>query len=249
MNLQFQSESTQIHILYSRFTSLYKSILKNFVKKRVLEKPLSEIAPSNPDIFLNLDEIYMGANVTVFLQSNNIEEAELRKIKVNLLNFYVELCTQIRSRFKFDDERLIFLANFQPKVALSGNIPSIVNASKLFVNAVTNIQKLDSEWRLLADVQELKEDGNLPFDEFWKKVSDLENELQEKMFPNLTKLVQYIMCLPHSSACAERIFSKLNLIKSKLRNRLHVETCNSIILSSQLLDGKECYSWKPLFLS
>jgi len=41
--------------------------------------------------------------------------------------------------------------------------------------------------------------------------------------------------LPHTSACVERIFSQLSLIKTKLRNKLAVETCSSIILSKQLM--------------
>jgi hypothetical protein len=38
----------------------------------------------------------MGANVTLFLQNNEVDSKELEKVRVNVLGFYVELCTQIR---------------------------------------------------------------------------------------------------------------------------------------------------------
>ncbi|KYN27981.1 hypothetical protein ALC57_02605 [Trachymyrmex cornetzi] len=73
----------------------------------------------------------------------------------------------------------------------------------------------------------------------------MKNELNEEMFPNLKKLIKGLMCLPHSSACVERIFSQLSLIKTKLRNKLDVETCSSIILSKQLMADENCYTWNP----
>lgn len=74
MNLQFQSESTQVHTLYCKFKSIYKTILKNFVKRSVLQNTdFSKISLSNPDNYLNLEDGYMGANVSLYLRENNLE--------------------------------------------------------------------------------------------------------------------------------------------------------------------------------
>lgn len=40
------------------------------------------------------------------------------------------------------------------------------------------------------------------------------------------------MCLPLSNAYVERVFSKQNLIKTKLRNRMHSDTLNDILIIS-----------------
>lgn len=217
MNLIFQSEDTQIHTLHSRIINLYKIVLRNFVKKAIVDKTdLSKILPSNPDCYLKLEEIYMGANVQMFLDNHPICPKELNKVRINILNFYVELCMQMRKRFKFDDKVLIFLTNFQPKQALSGNVPSIAQAANLFNNLVSNVEQLNNEWRQLQDIQYLKQFENTSFDKFWAEVFHMKNELNEEMFPNLNKLVQAFMCLPHSSASAERIFSQLNLIKTDI---------------------------------
>lgn len=45
-------------------------------------------------------------------------------------------------------------------------------------------------------------------------------------FPILPKLVKAIMSFPYFSEEAERVFSELNINKTKTRNSLHVETCD-----------------------
>jgi hypothetical protein len=51
------------------------------------------------------------------------------------------------------------------------------------------------------------------------------------------------MCLPHSSACAERIFSTLSNIITKNRNRLLPATCDVLLQGKELLDGNKCFQW------
>lgn len=161
------------------------------------------------------------------------------------MNFYVELCQQIRKRFDFNDKLLIFLTNFHPKRALNGSVATIAQAAEIFKNLVSNVENLNSEWRQLQDVQYLKKFENASFDQFWMEVFQMKNELNEEMFPNLNQLIKGVMCLPHSSASVERVFSQLNLIKTDLRNRLDIKTCNSIILAEQLIDDENCYTWEP----
>jgi hypothetical protein len=67
----------------------------------------------------------------------------------------------------------------------------------------------------------------------------------DRMFNEICNFVFYSMSLPHSYAAAERIFSKLNLIKTKTRNRLLPNTCNNLMLSKELSHDKKCFTWKP----
>lgn len=53
------------------------------------------------------------------------------------------------------------------------------------------------------------------------------------------------MSLPHSNAASERVFSELNLIKTKTRNRLLHATCNSLLMAKQLMFDVPCYGWTP----
>ncbi|CAD6214266.1 GSCOCG00011143001-RA-CDS, partial [Cotesia congregata] len=50
--------------------------------------------------------------------------------------------------------------------------------------------------------------------------------------------------LPLSNSDCERIFSKMNLIKSKTRNKLVIETVNGLLLSSQRVH-LNCVNYEP----
>lgn len=49
-------------------------------------------------------------------------------------------------------------------------------------------------------------------------------------------IIYFIVCVPHSSACAERMFSQLSLIKTKNRKRPKVNECNALYFIP-----KSCY--------
>ena len=54
-----------------------------------------------------------------------------------------------------------------------------------------------------------------------------------------------LLTLPRSSACAERIFSLLNIIKTKNRSLLKTDTINSPLYSKSLINETDCTKWKP----
>lgn len=81
--------------------------------------------------------------------------------------------------------------------------------------------------------------------DFWRKVKQLKKGNDEEMFPNLMKLVTFLFTLPHSSAASERIFSTINLNKTKSRNRLSTDVINGLLYSKNLLNSanKSCYNF------
>lgn len=56
-----------------------------------------------------------------------------------------------------------------------------------------------------------------------------------------------MIVLPHSSACVERVFSQVNMIKTPKTNRLHAETVASRLLAKQAIarNNTPCYEWEP----
>lgn len=56
----------------------------------------------------------------------------------------------------------------------------------------------------------------------------MENGCGEVVFPNLSKLAECVMIMPHSNADSERIFSIVTDVKTAKRNRLGVESLNAV---------------------
>lgn len=60
------------------------------------------------------------------------------------------------------------------------------------------------------------------------KILECEDDNDYKFFPNLAKLVEAVLSLPHSNAEAERIFSIVADAKNKKRNKLGNNTVSTI---------------------
>ncbi|GFN82013.1 Zinc finger protein [Plakobranchus ocellatus] len=56
-----------------------------------------------------------------------------------------------------------------------------------------------------------------------------------------------LLILPHSSACVERVFSEVNLVKTPTTNRLRPSTVANRLLARQHLrrNEKNCHTWTP----
>ena len=67
-------------------------------------------------------------------------------------------------------------------------------------------------------------------DKFWLLIKNYEYK-NHKIFENLAELALLILCIPESNASSERVWSLMNIQKSKLRNRLDFETMRSLLLS------------------
>lgn len=135
-----------------------------------------------------------------------------------------------------------------PKAILDPEIkkkfPSIADLYYFFPKICpNNITELDREWRMLRNV-------NLSFDQnkiadiidFWKHVHELKNGDGSQTFPTLCELVKKLLCQTHSSATVERLFSAINIMKTKLRNRISTTTIKGALHTKSKIT--DCYSFE-----
>jgi hypothetical protein len=105
------------------------------------------------------------------------------------------------------------------------------------------MQKIDDQWRLYIQSYselptEIKDEKNI--DEYWFKIYKLTDMAGNFKFTELGNFVLDLMVMPHSNATGERVFSKVNLIKTKIRKKLCTETIDGLILASEY--AKDCHS-------
>lgn len=113
MNLEFQSETPRLHLLENGITSLFRSILKNFMKQEYLDKNVCyHQLQFHPHYYKSMSNLYFGANVEALICSTVIDKTELENFRIKCLAFYVELSQQINMRFNFDDTILKLLSLF-----------------------------------------------------------------------------------------------------------------------------------------
>ena len=89
-------------------------------------------------------------------------------------------------------------------------------------------------------------EGTVDPEDFWMRVKKFKNGLDEPMFPKLSKFAMKLLSLPHSTAAVERIFSSVNMVKTKARNRLTVNNLKGRLLSKQAVKKRgSCCSFVP----
>lgn len=64
---------------------------------------------------------------------------------------------------------------------------------------------------------------------FWAEVLNYKDAAGNYRFLQLASLAIKLLTLPWSNAEVERVFSQMNIVKTKLRNRTHIGTLNSLL--------------------
>ena len=142
------------------------------------------------------------------------------------------------------NENLKALSFLNPTNVIKKDIASIVPLAVTFPNLINHndMTCLDREWRHLQamDIEKYADVTNIL--DFWRNISFLKKGDNSPMFPTLTTFVKKLLCLPHSSAAVERIFSCINLIKTKQRNRLNVSTLAGLLYAKKKINGSSCFT-------
>lgn len=66
-------------------------------------------------------------------------------------------------------------------------------------------------------------------------------------FKILSKFVLNLLSLPHLNADNERLFSQVNLIKTKIRNKVVISTVTGVLLAKQSVtnNDSDCTTYEP----
>ena len=198
---------------------------------KVTDSQLNLIDPTDENNF-----IYLGANVHKTFQEPNIaaNEIMIADIRRRCRQFMVTACMQIKERFSLDSKLLQLCSTLSITNCMRDDaLLSMPTLSDLVVEVPRiysgDIQKLDNEWR-----------------HFFIYLATVNNESGQPEFEVLPTFALNVLSLPTSNADAERIFSKMNLIKTKIRNRLSTSTQAALATVSETVKREGgCVQFEP----
>lgn len=109
---------------------------------------------------------------------------------------------------------------------------------------VENYDDCVRDFRALC-VRDFREDIlALPVDQFWFHVANMDDGVGGKLYPYFPRLMMALCILPVANAEPERIFSKANLVHTKLRNRLKTPLMEAIV-GVAYNTGVPCFMFEP----
>lgn len=174
---------------------------------------------SNPNYFLPIEKIYSGALAHTSLATLVEDQHKIYDLLKNCQSFYIEVLKQINLKFVFTDEIFNIINIFNLKEAKSFKETDLSVVLKKCPSLLNFIDQnaLHKEWReqALLNHEELGLNSDMAADEYWEKVFNLKNVVNEPMFKNLKKVVCLTFVLPFSNAYV----STYDLPKSMITSR------------------------------
>ena len=182
--------------------------------------------------WLLCENIYPGlqASETIKLLLPQQKESFLEKC-----DWYREAIKQIYQKINLDDPVLKAFQHLHPaliveETASISAVASLAHGLSLIASSLqVTDPHLDRQWRSMLF------DGNIlsgkwesvSLQKFWLPMSQIDS------YQSLANFILQITALPQSTAVVEQMFSKTNLNKTKLRNRLAISTLESIAKVSE----------------
>ncbi|CAM1331742.1 Uncharacterised protein r2_g4065 [Pycnogonum litorale] len=236
LNVMFQSNGFHLHRLVPEIERVVRMFCANFMRSSK-KCQLGKIDFDDELQWIEIEKVYPGylAYETLEQMVPHERESFLKRCR----DWYREAVNQILKRIDVSDPVLIALKDVNHANTINGNaeirsagilargLPRLLDSSKTKIQA---IQTIDRQWRSLQIDECVKGGG-------WEKKSIVEfwqGMLALPEYQDLGRFMLEVTALPQSTAEVERIFSKVNNNKTKLRNALAVRTLEGIIKSSEV---------------
>ena len=235
-NVLFQSSKVNIHLVHAELHLFLKNFLGRFVKPvEIVGNNPTEVDYLDSSVHLHDNNLFIGWNTRQTILSEDLEgESCLKTFFTNVRAFYIESCNQIIRRFPVNDPVLEGLTALSPSKRQNSSVNSILSLAARFPQIVdpSKLDDLASEYldyQHLPLSEHLLDETQTPVDVFWHNMAKRTCGNGEVLYPVLSKLMKTLLCLPHGNADCERIFSHVQLIKTKTRNRMGLELLNSLL--------------------
>lgn len=179
---------------------------------------------------------------------NSLSPEEIKYIQNKCREFLKTLIFELIKRMPTHLNILSKIKNISPKVILNPLRPKFTELPLDFVPK-EKWGDMEIEYRKLLTINWNEVWVTIPEDtiKFWRKVVTIKNAAGELMFENISRFAFVLLSLPSSNASVERSFSLMNVIKSKLRNRMMLKLLNSIMLVRGCFNsnGVCCKTFQP----
>lgn len=231
VNKSFESNSADPSKLLSDLTLLVRSVAKRFVNPYCREDPLI----TNMDSYV-MPQMHFSKEFEDLIK--DINKKDQHELKDRCLHFLKVLLKQFQQRLPTNIHILEKVSLVSVKIALRVVKEPLTPLMEMFKYETNIIDKVNHQWNNLTNIKWIEHTNTA---KFWKEVDDYVDASGINPFNDLCKLSKHILVLPWSNADVERLFSQMNIVKTKLRNRMGPKLLDSILtIRSGLKRSKVC---------
>nr|XP_015840033.1 PREDICTED: uncharacterized protein LOC107398961 [Tribolium castaneum] len=239
VNLIFQQDSTEIFKAYLEIYFLLLTLTRMIVKPiflndiedmssknleknyGILNNDLSLISPELIEINFKFREA---------CQNINIPAEVISAIKLRCRDFILTLCKEIVKRLPNNIRLFQAVKNFTVENSLNyTGRPSFEQLPILDHTKDLDLCLLESQWKIFINVNWYTDNNTMSSETFWIRVYSYKNAGGQFIFRELANFAITALSLPLSNAVVERVFSTMNFIKSKVRNKIDISLLDALL--------------------
>ncbi|KAK3909733.1 Zinc finger protein 862 [Frankliniella fusca] len=240
-----------------RNEALLESAQQGMLRRTELEA--LRAALSKKDSLRPLDQVKYGDGfVTMSLameRSGALSSEKIREIKACCANFLTTLSKELAERLPdciHDVENLRHLA--PTRVLAARGRPEFGTLPFHLIPHGFDRDTLETQWTELGvtKIEDICPDasetlGTIDTVKFWKLCYEVKNGAGQQPLKELATCALTLLSLPLSNAVVERVFSIMNIVKSKLRNRMSISVLNAILFLRLYLKAHDicCLTYQP----
>ena len=244
VNKLFELRDGDVVSLGEDFSLFYQSLLHRIVIPNKLK------AVSAKDLFsydfkadvMHPNCVYFGYAFLKNVDEHGLSVNDIAEVKSRCLEYLVKATEEVQKRVPENVALFQAVSVFSPAKILT--VTDLTTTAQRFKNICKDIDATNTEMQLLSKVPVVE---NLKTDpiKYWNYICNFTDASGSKRFGHISSLALALYSLPYSNAEVERIFSKLNYFKSKLRNKLKSATVSALIhIDCGLTMRKEhCYNF------
>lgn len=225
VNKAFESNITDKTKLFEDLTRLIKSIARILMLQSSRVDPiLSNIEGSldpEPNLGYRFEKKVMELNT-----ENIISKDDVKNIRKRSQQFLLHLFQQLKQRLPENITLLKHMSCF--------SVQNTLKHIKDSVSPILHVMLTTDEEIAAAELQynsiHLNQWINITKTEtFWAEVNEYEDASGSNPFKEITECALNLLVLPNSNAEVERVFSSMNIVKNKLKNRMQLPLLNAIL--------------------
>lgn len=240
VNKLFESKTADHTKLCNELTNLIDVL----VNKITLPTNKIDIFTQNIRDFVYLKS-YLGYRFENHIQKmkeQGLTPANEEAIRGRCVQFVIHLLEEIKNRLPENVYLMQNISQISVDRALRHNKNSLVDLMTHFHKMPEFIEKVEEQWR---QIHLIKWTETKDTKYFWNEVLELKDAEGVVRFKELGSFAVSLLILPHSNADIERIFSQMNIIKNKQRNKMKLKLLTSIltIRSAVSLEKKCCNNY------
>ncbi|XP_050509986.1 uncharacterized protein LOC126886893 [Diabrotica virgifera virgifera] len=241
VNKMFESTDTD----HTKLCEELINLINMLVNKVTLPTNKFNIFTQNIRDFLD-KKCYLGFrfhNQILEMREKGLPREDEEMMRHRCMTFIVNLIEEIKNRLPENLTLMKKISRISVEQALNHNKEPLTDIMTQFNKSAEHIARVDDQWH---QIHLLKWNETKNTKKFWNEVLHFKDAQGESRFEELATFAFTLLILPHSNADVERLFSSMNVIKNKQRNRIKLNLLTAIlrVRCGLRLEGKCCNDYE-----